>query len=210
MKTRILIVDDHRMVLEGFKLRLEQEANFQVVGAVSNVKDAVAAIASLKPDVVLMDINLPDMNGIEATKRIRLKDATLKIVLLTGDVLPSAAEDALLAGASGFLRKEDVSDDLVKAINVVVSGKTYLSSDAATAIATAIRQHAAEPSELTSRELEVLKHYSAGLSIKQIAVQMNLSVKTVETYRSRLGKKLNAPSRAELMQRAVRLGLAKP
>lgn len=211
MAIRLLLVDDHKMFRDGLRLRLQLEQDFTVVGEATTAAEAYASIAAKAPHVVLMDVNLPDASGIEATRKIHAEWPELKILVVTSSVDASVASDALLAGASGFLRKEDCSDELVRAIRLVLAGKIFLSPDAATAVAGALREQAAHPEPLLSpQESTVLKGMAEGLGYKEIAAAMGLSVKSVETYRARLARKLGCSTRADLIRYAVRKGLVSP
>jgi two-component system nitrate/nitrite response regulator NarL len=211
MPVRLVLVDDHKILRDGLRLRLQQEKDFSVVGEAANAAEAYAMVRETAPDLVVMDLNLPGENGIVATGRIHASWPKVRILVLTGEVSDSAAHDAMLAGANGFLRKEDASDDLVRAIRVVVAGKTYLSPDAAGAVTQALFAKTAAPeSELSERELAVLKGLAEGLAYKQIADQLGIGAKSVETYRARLVKKTGCATRAELVRYAVRKGIVAP
>jgi DNA-binding NarL/FixJ family response regulator len=211
MATRILLVDDHQMLRDGLRLRLELEKDFEVTGEAMSAQEAYASIEKSPPDVVIMDLNLPGENGIVATRKIRAERPDLKILIVTSSVDSSVASDALLAGANGFLRKEDASDDLVRAIRVVLDGKIFLSPDAATALTDALREkNGRREASLTERELAVLKGVAEGMAYKEIADALKISVKSVETYRARLVRKLGYSTRAELIRYAVRKGLVAP
>lgn len=211
MSVRIVLVDDHRILRDGLRLRLQQEAEFTVVGEAADAQAAYACVGQTAPDLVIMDLNLPGENGIVATGRIRAAWPQTRIIVLTGEIADGAAQDAMLAGANGFLRKEDASEELIRAVRVVMAGKTYLSPDAATAVTQALftKSTAPEPA-LTERELEVLKGLADGLSYKEIADQLQISAKSVETYRARLVKKTGGATRAELVRYAVRKGIIVP
>jgi two-component system response regulator NreC len=212
MPIRIIVVDDHQILREGLTLRLHQEPEFEVVGVAGGSAEAYACIEKHAPDLVLMDLNHPGENGVIATGRIRQLNPQIKIVILTGDTRAAAAHDALIAGANGFLRKEDTSEELVRAVRIVMSGKTYLSPDAATTVMQALvaKPAAAREPALSERELSVLKGLADGLSYKEVAEQLQVSAKSVETYRSRLVKKTGCATRAELVRYAVRKGIIIP
>ena len=129
MTVRIVIVDDHKILRDGLRLRLQQEADFSVVGEAANATEAYDCVGRTAPDVVIMDLNRPGDSGMVATGRIRAEWPKTRVIVLTGEVAENATHDALLAGASGFMRKEDASEDLVRAVRVVMAGKTYLSPD---------------------------------------------------------------------------------
>jgi DNA-binding NarL/FixJ family response regulator len=212
MPVRIVIVDDHRILRDGLRLRLQQEEDFEVVAEAANAGEALACVAKTKPDLVLMDLGLPGESGHVATHRIRELRPQTRILVLTGDVSASAVNDALLAGANGFLRKEDASDELVRAVRVLMAGKSYLSPDAATAVTEALVSQANQPKApvLTEQELAVLKGLADGLGYKEIADNLNVSVKSVESYRTRLVRKTGCATTAELVRFAVRQRLIVP
>lgn len=207
MAVRILLVDDHKMFRDGLRLRLQLEPDFLVVGEAASAAEAYAAVERDAPDVVIMDVALPGENGIAATRRILAARPGLPLVVLTSIFDPGIANDALLAGARGFLRKEDASDELVRAIRTVLAGKVHLSADAATALTDALRERAPSGPLLSERELAVLKGVAEGLTYKEIAAAMRIGVKSVETYRARLARKLGCSTRAELVRYALRQGL---
>lgn len=208
MQVRIVLVDDHQILRDGLRLRLQQESDFVVVGEAANATEALAQVRATEPDLVVMDLNLPGENGIVATGRIRAAWPKTRILILTGEVAGDAANDAMLAGANGFLRKEDAGEDLVRAIRVVMAGKTYLSPDAAGAVTQALFTKAASSAPaLTERELAVLKGLAEGLAYKEIADQLGISAKSVETYRARLVKKTGCATRADLVRYAIRKGI---
>ncbi len=192
---------------EGLWLRLERENDFLVVGEAANAADACAGVRATRPDLVLMDINLPGESGLGAIARIRRDFPTVKVIALTGGTESDAAQNALLAGANGFLRKEEAGDELIRAVRLVLQGKVYLSPDAAAVLTEALlhRTALAAPG-LTGREIEVLQGLADGLSYKQIADRMKLGQKSIETYRARLVKKIGVSSRAEITRYAVRNG----
>jgi DNA-binding NarL/FixJ family response regulator len=157
-----------------------------------------------------MDVTLPDGNGIVAARRIHAARPELKILILTSRIDPQAANEAVMAGASGFIRKEERSDELVRAVRVMLAGKVYLSPDAATAVAGALRDPPKSGTVLSERERRVLELVAGGLSYKQMAADLGVSVKSVETYRARLARKTGCSTRADLVRYAVRTGLVQP
>lgn len=211
MPIRILLVDDHKMLRDGLRLRLQLEQDFVIVSEAASAAEAYACVEKNAPDVVIMDINLPDESGVVATQRIHASHPKIKVVVVTSSFDSSVANDVLLAGARGFLRKEDASDELVRAIRTVIAGKVFLSPDGATAVTAALRERAeSKESALSEQELAVLKAVAEGKSYKEIADDMSVSVKTVETYRARLARKLGCSTRAELILYAVRKGIVLP
>jgi DNA-binding NarL/FixJ family response regulator len=211
MAMRIVIVDDHRILRDGMKLLLGQEAGLEVVGEASSAREAMECVERTNPDIVIVDIALPDESGVELSRRLRGERPGLRILILTGVADPAIAHEVMLGGANGFLRKEEAREDLVRAIRTVASGKVYLSPDAATALTEVIkdRPNAAREPVLNERELSVLVGVAVGKSYKEIASDLDLSVKSIETYRSRLVKKLGCSTRADLVRYAIRKGLVK-
>jgi DNA-binding NarL/FixJ family response regulator len=212
MAVRTVVIDDHRILRDGLKLLLHHEPGFEIVGEASTAAEAMALVAEVKPDLAIVDIALPDESGIVLTQRLCEFQPGIKILVLTGVADPSVAHDVMIAGANGFLRKEEAKEEFVRALRIIASGKVYLSPDAATAIAEVIKdqpRRSLEP-QLNDRELFVLKGVAEGKSYKEIAHEMSLSVKSVENYRARLTKKLGCTSRADLVKYAVRKGFVKP
>jgi DNA-binding NarL/FixJ family response regulator len=214
MPVKILVVDDHRLVRDGLRLRLQQENDFIVVGEAGSGREACERTAETAPDLVIMDVNLPQESGIAAIARIHAISPKTRVLAITGSAGASTAHDAILAGANGFIRKEDASDELVRAIRVIMDGKVYLNADAATALTHVLLNKSdsgigREPA-LTEREMDVLVRIAEGLSYKEIASDLHLSVKTVETYRARLAEKLGVTSKVEMARYAVRKGLVAP
>ena len=214
MSSRILLVDDHELVRTGLRLRLQHEEDMEVVGDAADATSAYAMIEAHSPDVVVMDIDLPGEDGLAATRTIKARWPQTRVVGLTGSNPGSIAHAALLAGADGLVFKSEASDHLVRAVRTIAAGKVYLSPDAATALATLLRNNpvylATERSdtpELSARERSVLIGLAHGDSYKEIAAEMGVSVKSVDTYRARLGRKLGCSNRAELVRCSVRLGL---
>jgi DNA-binding NarL/FixJ family response regulator len=161
-----------------------------------------------------MDLDLPEIDGLTATREIARRWPKAKVLILTGRSEPIEIETLLKSGAAGFIHKEDASSELVRAIEVVSSGKIYLSADATSLLAEVVKGKEKDgdtaKSLLTERELAVLKGISAGLSYKEIAQELGIGVKSVETYRARLARKLGVTSRAELVRYAVRERLVEP
>jgi DNA-binding NarL/FixJ family response regulator len=214
MSSRILLVDDHELVRTGLRLRLQREEGLEVVADAADAPAAYAMIAAQSPNVVVMDVDLPGEDGLVATRTIKSRWPKIRVVALTGSKPGSIAHATLLAGADGLVFKSEASNHLVQAVRTVVTGKVFLSPDAATALAAILRNASIPPApkqsdapELSARERSVLIGLAHGDSYKEIAVEMGVSVKTVDTYRARLGRKLGCTNRAELVRCAVRLGL---
>ena len=214
MSSRILLVDDHELVRTGLRLRFGREADFEVLADVADATAAYAIIAEQAPDLVVMDLDLPGEDGLAATTTIKARWPKTRVLALTGSKPANVARAALLAGADGLVFKSEASDDLVRAVRTIMDGKVFLSADAATALAAYLREasaaSASKPttdSELSVRERSVLKGLADGLSYKELAAELGVSVKSVDTYRARLVKKLGCSGRAELVRCAIRLGL---
>ncbi len=213
MNTRILLVDDHPIVLEGLRLMLEREAGLEVIGGADDGATALEQARQLAPDLVLMDMGLGDMDGLEAARHILAEQPQTRILILSGLVDSNAVNEGLAAGVKGFLLKTNAAEELIRAIRAVMEGRSYLCPAASEALAAHYqeilrRREAPEKALLTDREREVLKLTAEGLRMKDIASRLNIGVKTVETHRSHLMRKLSCGSSAELTRYAIREGLA--
>jgi DNA-binding NarL/FixJ family response regulator len=204
---KVLVVDDHQIIREGLRTILEAEPGIDVVGEAANGHDAVASAMKLRPDVVLMDISMRDLNGIDATARITGEIPGVKVIGLSMHSDRRFAVAMLDAGASGYLLKDSAADELVRALRTVMSGQTYLSSDIPGLAAAVATNAAGDTSPLSSREREVLQLLSEGRSTKAIAKQLRIAVTTVETHRRQIMSKLNLRTIAELTKFAIREGL---
>lgn len=214
-QVRIVIVDDHHFVRAGLRAWLSGETGLEVVGEASGAGEAFELIGRTHPDLVVLDLCLPDKSGLEATAEIRAAWPRIKIVVLTGREDESPVKEAIQAGADGFIRKEEAATELLRAIPAVMAGQSYLSPFAAAAITRELRQppdakSAPESPRPTERESEVLRGFAEGLTYKEIAALMQVSVRTVETYRARLIRRFGCKTRAELVRYAVRHGMVKP
>lgn len=212
MKTKILIADDHKIVREGLRKLLEQHADLVIVGEAENGRTAVAKALELKPDVVVMDINMPEMNGIEATRRILAACDKIKIVALSMYSDRRFVAEMLNAKVSGYLLKDCAYRELVNAIRAVMANQIYFSPQITSILvedyqARMARPEAIDPSPLTARERESLQLLAEGKTTKEIASALNVSDKTIETYRQQMMKKLNLHSIAQLTKYAIREGL---
>jgi two-component system, NarL family, response regulator NreC len=212
MAIRILLADDHQITRSGLRALLEQQPNMTVAGEADNGRLAVRMAAELKPDVIVMDINMPELNGIEASRQIKSELPDIKIIALSMHSDKRYVAGMLKAGVSGYLLKNCAFDELVAAINSVVRNQSYLSP----AIADTVMKDYASILEgadqsmaslLSSREREVLQLIAEGMSTRDIGERIHVSVKTVETHRQQIMRKLNAKSVAELTKIAVREGL---
>ena len=207
-RTRILLVDDHAVVRQGFKMILDAQSDMEIVGEAANGRDAVELAAQLRPDIVVMDVAMPELNGIEATRRVIAADPHIRVIALSMHKDSVYVREILRAGARGYLLKDSGADDLVKAIRAVAGGESYLSPAVSNAVLDDYRKHVTNPIDLlTSREREVLQMLAEGKTNKEIAVVLNLSVYTVDAHRGRIMEKLNLHSINELVRFALRNGL---
>jgi DNA-binding NarL/FixJ family response regulator len=211
MAIRVLLADDHQIVREGLHALLGAEEDLQIVGEAREGRSAVQLVAQLKPDVVIMDIGMPGLNGMEATRQILEAAPGVKIVALSMHSDRRFIEGMFKAGAAGYLLKDAAFEELARAVRTGDSGRPYLSPSIAAAVIDGYVNPAADAGSavdvLTPREREVLQLLAEGNSTKQIALSLGVSVKTIETYRSRLMEKLDLHSVAELTKYAVREGL---
>lgn len=205
---RILLADDHALVRQGFRMILEAQKDMQIVGQAGNGREAVELAEKLHPDVVIMDVAMPELNGIEATRRLAASSPRTRVLALSMHKDSVYVREILRAGARGFLLKDSGDADLVAAVRAVAKGEGYLSPAVSDAVLTDYRRHVTDPIDLlTSREREVLQMIAEGKTNKEIATALNLSVYTVEAHRGRLMEKLNLHSTGELVRFALRNGL---
>ena len=208
---RVLICDDHAVVRQGLATFLDLQDDIEIAGEASNGEEAVAKAASLRPDVVLMDLVMPRLDGIEAIRRIRAANADAKIIVLTSYADDDKIFSAIRAGASGYLMKDVSPQDLAKAIRMARDGEPLLHPD----VARRLMDHVSRPeppgsaalARLTAREVEVLRLIARGLSNKELARELVLSEKTVKTHVSNLLQKLDLADRTQAALFAVRNGL---
>ena len=207
--TRILVVDDHPIVRRGLTQLINQEPDLSVCGEVEEAHTAVKAVAALKPEMVIVDISLKGIDGIELIKRIRERDKTLPILVLSMHDESLYAERALRAGAEGYIMKQESPERVVEAIRRVLSGKIYVSDKIGLKLLQKIvdRRPAASDSptdNLSDRELEVFRFLGQGYRTSQIAEVLHVSVKTIDSYRGRIKEKMNLRDGTELLLHAVR------
>ena len=212
MSIRVLLGDDHRIVREGLRILLEKEPDIEVIGEAEDGHSTVELARKLKPQIVVMDITMPDLNGIEATYEITKEVPGVKVLALSMHVDQRFVEKMLRAGATGYLPKDCAYEELVRAVHTVASNETYLSPT----IADMVRRdylHQRPKADtsvfsiLTLREREVLQLMAEGKNTKAIASHLEVSVKTIETHRQHVMQKLNLHSLAELTKYAIREGL---
>jgi DNA-binding NarL/FixJ family response regulator len=207
-RIRILLADDHAVVRQGFRMILSAHPDLEIVGEAGNGREAVELAGTLRPDVVVMDVAMPELNGIEATRRLTADNPHTRVVALSMHKDSVYVREILRAGARGYLLKDSVAEDLVAAVRAVAAGEGYLSPGVSNAVLDDYRKHVTNPIDLlSSREREVLQMLAEGKTNKEIAVVLNLSVYTVEAHRGRIMEKLNVHSINELVRFAVRNGL---
>jgi DNA-binding NarL/FixJ family response regulator len=213
-KIKILLVDDHVVVRQGLKALFADEPDVEVVGEADNGREALECLAELKVDLALMDISMPGLNGIEATRQIRQYHPEVKVVVLSMHANEEYVFQVLQAGASGYVLKQSDSLEVLTAIRAAISGGSYLSPPISRTVIDDYVRRAEARGEgedleiLTSREREVLQLLAEGRSNKEIGRELNISVKTVETHRSNMMNKLQMSSKTELVKYAIRKGWA--
>jgi len=203
--TRIVIVDDHPMVAEGIQSILESYDDIDVVGTLSNGREAIDQLDKLNPDVVLMDLNMPEIGGLTATEIVLERRPGTRIVILSMHDNPEYIASALSHGAVGYLLKDVPTDEIKQAIDTVMQGETYLCTGAQGSIAPKQGQGAREA--LTEREQTILLQLASGKSNKEVAHVLDISVRTVETHRKNIKRKLGISSTAGLTRYALEHGV---
>jgi len=208
---RILVADDHEVVRKGLVALLQQQPNWEVCGEAADGREAVEKTRELKPDVVILDIGMPSLNGLEATRQILKLDPQAKVLILTLHDSDQVVRDVLNAGARGFLLKSDAARDLVAAVEALRRDKTYFTSKVAAMVLEGYLRGGTGPvpatmgrNRLTPREREIVQLLAEGKSTKEVAVVLGLSVKTAETHRSNIMRKLQLHSVSDLVLYAVR------
>ncbi len=205
---RVLLADDHAMVRKGFRMILEAQPDMEIAGEAGNGREAVELAEKLHPDVVVMDVAMPELNGIEATRRLAASSPHTRILALSMHKDSVYVREILRAGARGYLLKDSIDTDLISAVRAVAKGDGYISPGVSDAVLSDYRRHVTDPIDLlTSREREVLQMIAESKTNKEIAVALNLSVYTVEAHRGKIMEKLNLHSTGELVRFAVRHGL---
>ena len=213
MSTKILLADDHKITRQGLRSLLEKQPDMKVVAEAEDGREAVRLARQLHPDVVIMDVSMPDLNGMAATRQILGKSKKVKIIALSMHSDTLFISEMLKSGASGYLLKDCAFEELREAIRTVIAGNIYLSPAISDVVVDDYLHRLSKtgPSDsgevLTDREREVLQLMAEGKSTKQIALELYISVKTVETHRRQIMNKLNIHTVAELTKYAIRKGL---
>ena len=207
--TRVLLADDHALVRAGIRALIDMIDGVEVVAEAGDGSEALRQIEKFLPDVVLLDITMPGMSGFEVLKQINVRFPDARVIILTMHQAREYAIQALRAGAAGFIPKSAAAAELKQAIETVTEGKTYISKETAQHPLPQTDQTPALLQKLTARQKQILMMIAEGQSTKQIASNLNISVKTVETHRSQLSERLNIHDVAGLVRFAIRTGLIK-
>ncbi|WP_267221349.1 response regulator [Dyella silvae] len=213
MKVRVILGDDHLMLREGLVALLQREPDLELLGHTGHGVDLLRLARSLNPDVVVADVTMPVMNGIEVARRVRSERLASKVLCLSASAQPGQVLMAMEAGASGYVLKENCCDELVRAIRHAFNGQIFLSAELMGPVFSACRdvgdgQNGWAPPPLTWREREVTRLFAEGNSTQQVADRLHISAKTVATHRAHVFRKLNIRSVAELTRYAVKQGMA--
>ena len=207
-KIRVLLADDHRILRQGVRMLIDSQKDMEVVGEAKTGREAVEEARRLKPDVVVMDVSMPELNGIEGTRHICDEMKHTRVLALSMHKDAVYVREILRAGARGYLLKDSEDDDLVRAIRCVQRGEAFLSPAISDAVLSDYRKHVSNPVDLlTSREREILTMVADGKTNKEIANALNLSVYTVESHRGSVMEKLNLHNAGDIVRFALRNGL---
>ncbi|SNS86143.1 two component transcriptional regulator, LuxR family [Anaerovirgula multivorans] len=199
-KIRILVVDDHSLVRQGLKQILELEKDIEVIGQAGDGEEAISKVQALKPDIVLLDINMPKLNGIHTLRRLKDMDSTIRVIMLTFHEDKEYLFETINLGANGYVLKDAESDSLIKAIRDVFNGNSYIHPSIATDLVKEFNNRGIKDDEdmrLTKREYEVLTLIAEGLNNKEIACSLYISEKTVKNHVSNIFKKINVNDRTQ-------------
>lgn len=210
-KLRVVLADDHKVVREGLKLIVNSQPEMEVVGEADNGRVAVALAQELHPDVVVMDVSMPELNGLKATERLKELYPEINVLALTRHTDESYLQQLLQAGATGYVLKQSAADELVRAIRQIVVGKTYIDPEITeTLVETAVGRRTMSGSsvdkDLSKREMEVLRYTALGYANKEIAARLKISVRTVEVHKANAMQKMHMKSRIDLVRYAMLKG----
>ena len=208
-KIRVVLVDDHALVRQGFRLLLARHTDIDVIGEAASGREAVAMCIELRPDVVILDIAMPEMNGVEAARQIRQNTPSVNILTLTMHKDAVYLREILRAGAKGYLLKDSIDRDLLEAVRAVARGEGFLSPAVSGTVLDDYQKHVTDPLDhITNRERQVLQMLAQGQTSKDIACGLNISVYTVDAHRSRIMKKLGLRTIGDVVRFALQNGLA--
>lgn len=210
MSIRILLADDHEMIRQGVRRLIEKRSDWEVCGEASTGREAVALAEQLRPDVLIMDMTMPELNGLEATRQIKKSAPTVEVLLFTGDRSDAAVHAAFAAGVRSYIAKTEIAAHLLAAIESLSAHKPYFTSEVSTILfdrlvnggARGDRENPAD--ELTGREREIVQLLVEGQSNKEVAAALGISIKTVETHRAAIMRKLRMKSFSDLVRYAIR------
>lgn len=208
----VMIVDDHAMVRKGLRMLLESQTDIQIVGEAGTVQEAIEVGARVKPQIVTLDLSMPGPSGVASVERLRAAIPNVRIIVVTMHDDPAYVRSAIAMGASGYVNKSAADTELIAAIRAVSRGRVFIDvGDAATLESilspTTVREGKTPVESLSEREREVLQRVARGFTNQQIADEIGLSVKTIESYRARLMKKLDLRERSDLVRLAIEMGL---
>jgi DNA-binding NarL/FixJ family response regulator len=205
-RVRIFLVDDHEIVRSGLRALLATQQDLLVVGEAAEGLSFLDAVDAARPDVVVMDVSMPVLDGIEATRRLKAAMPEVKVITLTAREERSYLELIMAAGASGYVLKRSAADELVLAIRAILAGGVYLDPSMAASALAPLRHCNATPSRLSEREAEVLRMIAEGHAVKDVATRLGISTRTLETYRARAMDKLGLKTRADIVRHALQRG----
>ena len=215
-KLRIVLADDHHLIRSGLKLLLGSNETLSIVGEASDGTSALLLVEQLQPDILLLDLAMPGMDGLECLRELKRRDLPTRVIVLTMFEDENYVLAAMSAGAQGYVQKSAIDTELFQAIDNVAAGRLHLNESSAKSLLSMLlveRQQAALPpatAVLSPRELEVLRWYARGFSLREIGEQLGLSVKTVDTYKTRIMEKLGFQKKSELIAYAAKHGLFEP
>lgn len=210
-QTTILIVDDHAMVRKGLRMTLEAQPDFSVVGEAGTVQEAIEVAARVRPQIITLDLTMPGPSGVASVERLRAAAPSARIIVVTMHDDPAYVRSAIALGAAGYVNKSAADTELISAIRAVVRGRIFIDVGNAATLESILSPNAPPAGKtpvesLSEREREVLKAVARGYTNQQVADELSLSVKTVESYRARLVKKLAFKNRADLVRLAIEMG----